>query len=238
MHKRIHSYLSFRGVVVTLIFFLIPFIFLLLFSKMAKLETKDLFFDVSISISRMFIAYVLAAFLGWFFAVSFYSGKKASIILPIFEVLQSFPTFAALPLAVIYWGNKDSIIIFFLGLEVIWPIFFSVVSSLKLVRNDWQEAVKISNLKGINYLKKFLLPVSFPAFVIGSIIGLGDSWQALIATEIIVVAKTGLGSFFTKYAENPTITFWAILGFLIIIFSINKLLWLPLMEKSHKSMEE
>ncbi len=238
MHKRIYSYLSFRGLIAILIFFLIPFLFLLIFSRVADLSTKDLFIDVAVSLWRMLIAYIIFASLAWILAVAFYGGRKSNIALPVSEVIQCFPTFAVLPLALIYWGNKDLIIILFLGWEILWPIFFSVVSSLKLVRNDWREAVKISNLKGINYLKNFLIPVSFPSFITGSIIGLGDSWQALIATEIIIQTKIGLGAFFTKYAQNPTITFWAILGFLIIIFSINKLLWIPLMDKSHKMMEE
>ena len=37
---------------------------------------------------------------------------------------------------------------------------------------------------------------------------------------------------------NPKITFLGILGFLILIFSINKLIWTPLLDWSHGKMED
>jgi len=52
-----------------------------------------------------------------------------------------------------------------------------------------------------------------------------------------VQIKMGLGDFFGTYAANPTITTFGILGFLLFIFSINKLVWLPLLERSHRTME-
>ena len=50
--------------------------------------------------------------------------------------------------------------------------------------------------------------------------------------------KTGLGSFFDAYSTNPTVTTFGILGLLVLIFSINKLIWLPLLDLSHRKMEE
>lgn len=77
-----------------------------------------------------------------------------------------------------------------------------------------------------------------PGFITGSIVGLGEGWEALIATEIIVGMDTGLGNFFQTYSTNPKITAFGVLGFLILIFSINKVIWLPLLEWSHRKMEE
>ncbi|HYU64644.1 MAG TPA: hypothetical protein VEK36_00025, partial [Candidatus Paceibacterota bacterium] len=100
--------------------------------------------------------------------------------------------------------------------------------------SDWQEAVAVSGLSGSAYVRYFLWPVSLPGLITGSIVGLGDGWEALIATEIIVRIKTGVGSFFQSFANNPTMTFFGIFGFLLLIFSINKLVWLPLLEWSHQ----
>ena len=60
----------------------------------------------------------------------------------------------------------------------------------------------------------------------------------MVATEIITRMQTGLGNFFSIYAANAEITALGILGLLIFIFSFNKLIWLPLLEISHKRMEE
>lgn len=87
--------------------------------------------------------------------MTFYKGKRAAVVLPIFDVLQSFPTFAALPLATLAWGPSNSTVILFLVVTVIWPIFFSIISSLKLIKRDWEEAIEIMDVQGWRYLKDF-----------------------------------------------------------------------------------
>ncbi len=232
-------YQSRRHLLITLLILVVPFIFLLVFSRFInEITLGELLKDVGISFLRLSIAYFIAVSLGWLLAVSFYHGRRAIIALPLFDVLQSLPTFAALPLATYLWGPSGVTVILFLVVTIIWPIFFSIISSLKLIRRDWEEVVKMTKLRGLTYLKNFLWPVTFPALVTGSIVGLGEGWEALVATEIIVKVKTGLGQFFGLFVQNTTITALGILGFLIFIFSINKVIWLPLLEWSHRKMEE
>ena len=236
--KRLRIYESRLHLLVTLIFLILPFSFFLFFSNLVHIATGKLFSDIFISLFRITVAYIIAAILGWIFAVFLYKGKRSSIALPLFDVLQSFPTFAALPLTVYFLGASSLTIILFLIVTIIWPIFFSVISNLKLIQKDWEETVEISGLKGFQYLRLFIWPISISGLITGTIIGLGDAWEALIATEIIVGIKSGLGNFFDTYSKNPTITTFGILGFLILIFTINKLMWLPLLEWSHRKMEE
>jgi ABC-type nitrate/sulfonate/bicarbonate transport system permease component len=131
------------------------------------------------------------------------------------------------------WGHSDATVILFLVLTVIWPIFFTILSSLKLARHDWQEAVTVYKLKDADYLRYYLWPLTVPGIITGSIIGLGEGWEALVATEMLVMPGKGLGQFFQAAADNPMITSFGILGLLILIFGINKFLWLPLLDWSH-----
>lgn len=224
--------------VITLLVIVIPFLFLLLFARFTQIAASKLFYDVAVSVGRLLLAYLLAAVIGWICAVAFYRGRRALIALPIFDVLQSFPTFAALPLVTYLYGTSNTTVIFFLVLTVIWPIFFSIISSLKLISRDWEEAAEIAGLRGTDYLRYFLWPASVPGLITGSIIGLGEGWEAMVATEIIVGLKPGLGDFFQKFSHNTAVTSFGILGFLILIFSINKLVWIPLLEWSHRTMGE
>lgn len=84
----------------------------------------------------------------------------------------------------------------------------------------------------------FFLPVSIPGLITGSIIGLGEGWEALVATEIIIGIKSGLGIFVQSSSSDPTVTAFGILGLLIVIFVINRLLWLPLLEWGHERTED
>lgn len=235
-HKIIYK--SRMHILATLFFLALPLIFMLFLPSITGLDAKTLARDGVVSLIRMVIAYAIAALLGWACAILFYRGRRATIALPVFDVLQSLPTFAILPLAVTFWGKNDLTVITFLILAIIWPVFFSVISSLKLIRRDWEEAAEISGLRGWRYVWYFLLPISFNGLITGSIIGLGDGWEALIATEIIVGLQAGLGQFYQTFSTNPTITAVGVLAFLLVIFSINKLIWLPLLDWGHQKFEE
>lgn len=223
---------------VTFFFVALPPLFLLIFSRVSQVAARPLFADFFISSLRLAAAYAIAALLGWSLAAALYRGLRATVALPFFDVLQSFPTYAALPIATLAFGPSNRMVIFFLVFAIIWPIFFSVVSHLRLIRRDWEEVVEISQLSGFSYLRHFLWPVSMPGFVTGSIVGLGDGWEALVATEIIVNVRNGLGNFFQSYSSHAMITTFGILGLLIFIFSINRLIWLPLLERSRTLFEE
>ncbi len=222
----------------TILTLVMPFLFLLIFTKLANLSTGKLFVDISISLVRLTVAYVVSVTLAWVFAALLYRTKSSKLWLPLFDVLQSFPTFAALPIAIFVWGPSDWTVIFFLILTMIWPILFSIYSSLELIRNEWEEAVDVMGLTGWNYVRRFLWPASITSLITGSIIGLGEGWEALVATEIIVGSSIGLGNFFKNFQNNIPVTSLGILGLLILIFVINKLIWLPLLYKSHQEMEE
>lgn len=217
---------------------LVPFFFLVLFSYIGNLNIATVLNDLSISLYRIFIALIFAVIFGWVLAVVFRRGKAANMALPVFDVLQSFPTSAALPIAVMYFGKSNGVVIFFLVFAIIWPIFFSVTSSLRQVRKDWEEAVTMSRISAWNYLKIFLIPVTLPGLITGIIIGLGDAWEGLVATEIIVGVNNGLGGFFSGASSNPSMTLLGVLVFLMIIFVINKIIWLPLLDWSHHLTEE
>ena len=225
-------------VLITLAILLIPFSFFLFLAKVSNTTTTIIFTDVLTSLARIAVSYGIAVLVGFTLAVILYKHKSNVVLLPFFDVLQSFPTFAALPLAVLAWGANEVTIIFFLIFTMVWPIFFTIISSLKLIHREWEEAMEISGVTGWHYIRTFLIPASVPALITGSIIALGDAWEALIATEIIVGTSRGFGPFFKTFAANPKITAFGITGLLVLVFVINRLIWLPLLEHSHKLHEE
>ncbi len=235
---RFRIYKSKSHLATTILLVLLPFLIVAFFFNISVGTMQQFVYGTLFSVVRIFIAYIISVILGAALAMIFAIGSATDIALPVFDVLQSFPTFAVLPIAVSIWGSSETTIIFFLVLSIIWPVFFSTVSSLKLTRHDWFEAADVFKLEGVEYFKKFLLPRSLPGIITGSIIGLGDGWEALIATEIIVGIQSGLGPFFELYKMDRTITVFGILGFLLIVFCINKLVWLPLLEWSHLRLEE
>lgn len=235
--NRIAVVVSRQHLAATFAMLAVPFMLLLLFARIAHINMQIIFGNILLSGMRLILAYLLALLCAWGAAVTFYRGRRAAVFLPAFDVLQSVPTFTILPFAVTLWGGSDAVVITFLVLTMIWPLFFSVVSSFKLIKREWNDVVQISDLRGWAYVERFLWPASIPGVITGSIIGLGEGWEALVATEIIAGAPGGLGEFFHLHARNAPVTSFGVVAVLAVIFLINKLLWLPLLERSHRTME-
>jgi ABC-type nitrate/sulfonate/bicarbonate transport system permease component len=216
----------------------LPLVALFVFSKVNGFEFSEALIDLMISSWRLLTAFILSLILAWVLVIWLVRGKTASPALAVFDVLQSLPTFTILPVAVHFLGESEITIILFLAITIIWPIIFSIVSALKQVERSKQEAVAMSRIKGWNYIRYYLLPLTAPGIVTGAIIGLGDGWEALIATEIILQTPVGLGSFFQGFSDNSLLTLFGVLIFLSVIYTINKFVWLPLLERSHELIEE
>lgn len=224
--------------VVTFGIVIVPFAYLLVFSRLTARTSGTFALDVGTSALRLIVAYAIAAAFGWLAAVACGRGRTASVALPLFDVLQSFPTFALVPIATLAWGPSNATVIALLVVTIIWPILFSTLTAVRMGKHDWQEAVQIAGLRKWNYVRLYLWPISLPGLITGSIIGIGEGWEALVATEMLVGSRAGLGEFFRTFVTNPTITAFGILGFLLLIFGVNKLVWLPLLEWSHREMTE
>jgi ABC-type nitrate/sulfonate/bicarbonate transport system permease component len=215
---------------------ILPLIGFFVFSRVNGLSFQNTLYDLGVSVWRLGVAFVVSTVIAWLLVVIFVRGHTEDFSLAIFDVLQSLPTFTILPIAVRYLGGGELTIIIFLIITIIWPIIFSIVSALKQADKSWREAVKISQIKGLDYIRFYLLPVTLPGIVTGAIIGLGDGWEALIATELLLGTKSGLGPFFAGFSGSGEMTLFGILVFLSVIFAINKFIWLPLLEKSHRRM--
>ncbi len=192
------------------------------------------------SLVRVSVSYVVA--LGIALTLGFVvvgAGWGEKILLPVLDVLQSFPSFALLPILLVYFGRGLISLSIVLILEMIWPILFAIITNYKGLRSDIFEAAQIFGATGSKRWVHVVIPAILPAIVTGSIVAWGEAWEAVIGAEIIV-NNGGLGNFFSQL--DPTsqrgLTLVAITGFLLMLFVINKLIWLPMLESVTRYQSE
>ncbi len=230
--KKIHALWTFLIV-------LLPFLFIVLFTPLSYSEKMSCMSDLGASSVRLVVAYVISLFLAIVLGITLSRGRVGTVSLPVFDVLQSFPTFAMLPLAVHVFGPSDMTVIFFLVVTVVWPMLFAIISSQKLIKTAWEEAATVYGATGIKRFTHFALPVAAPGIVTGSIVGLGEGWEAVVGAELIVGLKDhGLGGFFESGGTQGHVVFFGVMALLLFIFVLNHIIWLPLLEKSHKMLTE
>lgn len=223
----------------TLLVVMLPFLFVLLFGELGFSTKFDFLGDLLLSTVRLTVAFAVSVFVAIILGVLLSEGRVGNFFLPLFDVLQSFPTFAMLPLAVYWFGASDMTVILFLVVTMIWPILFAIISSQKLIKTEWEEAATIFGARGWKRTLYFSLPISYPGLVTGSIVGLGEAWEAVVGAEIIIGLKEGgLGGFFSRQGTSGAGVFFGVTALLLFIFALNKLLFLPLLERSHKVMTD
>ena len=200
-----------------------PFIYIFIFSEFTGVKTSQVFVDLGASFFRVAIAYLISVILAIPMAFFLGQGKTGDFFLPVFDVLQSFPSFALLPLLTVWFGIGNAVAIIFLVVTMIWPILFSALSAIRLGRKDLEEAAFVFGARGWKKMFVFTLPLSLPGLIIGSIVGIGEGWEAIVGAEIIGVTP-GIGGFLNNASvqgDIPVLSFGIIALLLFFLLLIN-----------------
>jgi NitT/TauT family transport system permease protein len=188
---------------------------------------------------RIVIAYALALVVGVAIALLVGWGPWIDFFFPFFDVLQNIPSFALIPLFIYFLGTGDLMIILFSVSSIIWPILFAILTAIKSAHNDLNDAASIFGANGLRRIFYYLAPLSSPAIVTGSIVGIAIGWESVIGAEIIAGAG-GFGAFIKAAGANglnPT-TIAGTLAILVLVFVVNRLIWAPLLAESTQRYAE
>lgn len=188
---------------------------------------------------RIAIAYAVALVLGVSIALFVGWSPLGDFFFPIFDVLQNLPSFALIPLFIYFLGYTNLMIILFAVSSIVWPILFAVLTAIKSAHNDLNDAATIFGARGFKRIPYYLAPLSYPAILTGSIVGIAIGWEAVIGAEIITNI-TGFGEFI-KTVDVSGISQSAVAGMLailVIVFVINRIVWAPLLAESAKRYAE
>ncbi|MCX6812265.1 MAG: ABC transporter permease subunit [Candidatus Berkelbacteria bacterium] len=201
----------------------------------SQLSGREIFNGFVASLIRTTIAYLIAAAAAIIVALIITSHKVIEdLLLPIFDVLQSFPSFALFPVLVVALKNSpETVIISVLTITMIWPILFSIIGGMKNRRIDFEEAATIFGARGAKRLWNYTIPELMPSIVTGSIVGWGEGWEFIIGAELLVHANVGIGTYLGKLGqnqENLALAF-GIAILLLLLYILNKILWLPLLNR-------
>ncbi len=229
-HQRL---ISFAYIIITLII-------LFAVSRSGGINWLEFYKFFVSSLVSVIIAYCISAVLAVLLALASTKNKIIeNIMVPVLDVAQSFPTFALIPILLVIFGTTRWVVILFLVVTIIWPITFTLISAIKTERGDLSEAATIYGAKGLKRLWYYRLPDMFPAFITGSIIGWGEAWEALIGAEIIA-RVIGVGSLLGKISDTGNITnlAMAIAMYLFLIFVLNEIIWIPLLNFSSRYQNE
>ncbi|WP_418317994.1 nitrate ABC transporter permease [Piscinibacter sakaiensis] len=113
---------------------------------------------------------------------------------PLFQVLRTVPPLAWLPISLAGFRDGNPSAIFVIFITSIWPIIINTSVGIRNIPEDYRNVAKVIRLNGIEYFLKIMLPAAAPYVFSGLRIGVGLSWLAIIAAEMLI-GGVGIGFF-------------------------------------------
>ncbi|MGB5962634.1 MAG: nitrate ABC transporter permease [Coleofasciculaceae cyanobacterium] len=156
---------------------------------------KGLGLQISASLGRVAIGFTLSAVVGIALGILVGSNQFMYDALdPIFQVLRTIPPLAWLPISLAALKQSDPSAIFVIFITAIWPIIINTTVGVQQIPQDYKNVARVLRLSKQKYFFKVLFPSAVPYIFTGLRIGIGLSWLAIIAAEMLV-GGVGIGFF-------------------------------------------
>ena len=156
---------------------------------------KGLFWHLSASLQRVAFGYLLACFVG--VALGTLVGQSTWAMRgldPIFQVLRTVPPLAWLPLSLAAFRNGQPSAIFVIFITAIWPIIINTAVGIRNIPQDYRNVGAVLRLNHFEFFWKIMIPSAAPYIFTGLRIGIGLSWLAIVAAEMLI-GGVGIGFF-------------------------------------------
>jgi nitrate/nitrite transport system permease protein len=147
---------------------------------------KGLFWHLSASLQRVAFGYSLAAIAG--VALGTLVGQSVWAMRgldPLFQVLRTIPPLAWLPLSLAAFRDGQPSAIF---------VIFNTAVGIRNIPQDYRNVAAVVQLNPLEFFIKIMIPAAAPYIFTGLRIGIGLSWLAIVAAEMLI-GGVGIGFF-------------------------------------------
>ena len=150
---------------------------------------------VLVSLQRVVIGFSLAAVvgivLGAFVGQSVWATRGLD---PIFQILRTVPPLAWLPIALAAFRDSQPSAIFVIFITSIWPIIINTAVGIRNIPQDYRNVAAVLRLNTFEFFARIMIPSAAPYIFTGLRIGIGLSWLAIVAAEMLT-GGVGIGFF-------------------------------------------
>ncbi|WP_084536900.1 nitrate ABC transporter permease [Azospirillum halopraeferens] len=156
---------------------------------------KGLFWHLLASLQRVAVGYAIAAVAGVALGVLVGQSVWAMRGLdPIFQVLRTVPPLAWLPLSLAAFRDGQPSAIFVIFITAVWPIIINTAVGVRNIPDDYRNVARVLRLNAVEYVYTIMIPSAAPYIFTGLRIGIGLSWLAIVAAEMLI-GGVGIGFF-------------------------------------------
>jgi nitrate/nitrite transport system permease protein len=147
------------------------------------------------SLERVAIGYGLAGVIG--IALGTIIGQSVWAMRgldPIFQVLRTISPLAWLPISLAAFRDSQPSAIFVIFITSVWPIVINTAVGIRNIPQDYRNVALVLRLNPLEFFWKIMIPSAAPYIFTGLRIGIGLSWLAIVAAEMLT-GGVGIGFF-------------------------------------------
>src|SRR3954454_100647 len=150
---------------------------------------------VLISLQRVAIGYgfagIVGILLGTIIGQSVWAMRGLD---PIFQVLRTISPLAWLPISLAAFRDSQPSAIFVIFIASVWPIIINTAVGIRNIPQDYRNVAAVLRLNHLEFFWKIMIPSAAPYIFTGLRIGIGLSWLAIVAAEMLT-GGVGIGFF-------------------------------------------
>jgi len=138
------------------------------------------------SFLRVMTGFLAAMLIGIPFGLMLAVSRVANgIAFPVFEVLRPIPPLAWVPASIIFWPTQELSIGFVTFLGAFFTVVINVVGGAKSIDGRFFQAAQAMGASQWDIFRRVVLPATLPSIVDGSSVGMGITWNVVVAAEMI-----------------------------------------------------
>ncbi|MGI0052193.1 MAG: ABC transporter permease [Nitrososphaeraceae archaeon] len=169
---------------------------------------------------RLFLGFLISLTLGLIIGLLMIKFQQFGKTMSSFAVgLQSFPSIAWIPFAILLIGFNDSGILFVVVMSCVFSVMLSTYSGLRNVPPIYIRAARNMGAKGFTLFRYVLIPAATPTLIMGVRQAWSFAWHALIGAEMLITTLVGLGYILSVGREFSNMS--QIIATMIVIFTIG-----------------
>lgn len=188
---------------------------------------------VWVSVSRGFVGFALSLVIGTLLGLLMWSSRWVrAAVGPIVSGLQSLPSVAWVPAAIIWFQLTDAAIYTVVLLGAVPSIANGLLGGFKQVPPLFDRVGRVLGLGAAGRMRHVLLPAALPGYVGGLRQGWAFAWRSLMAAELITYSPSlglGLGQLLNVGRElsQMSLVITSIVLILLVGIAIELLLFAP-----------
>ena len=152
------------------------------------------------SFTRVLAGFLMAQLIGIPFGLGLAVNRYfRDIFFPPFEILRPIPPLAWVPASLIFWPTNEMSIAFVTFLGAFFTVVINVLGGARTIDVRYLRAAQSMGANQWHLFSRIILPGTLPSIFTGAAVGMGITWEVVLAAEMISGGGTqgggGLGFF-------------------------------------------